>query len=120
MFQKTENKFYGRRKGRKVSFSNSRIVENYSYKFYLQEEQISKLKLSEYNKNILEIGFGSGENLVNLSLKQPNDLFIGCDAYYNGCTKLLKQIVNKNIRNIKIWPDDIHLITNKFKRNFLI
>ena len=118
MFHKTENKFYGRRKGRKVSFSNSRIVEDYSYKFYLQEEQISELKLNEHNKNILEIGFGSGENLVNLSLKQPNDVFIGCDAYYNGCTKLLKQIVNKNIRNIKIWPDDIHLIINKFKRNF--
>ena len=118
MFQKTEKKFYGRRKGRKVSSSNLRVVKDYSYKFYLQEEQISKLKLSENNKNILEIGFGSGENLVNLSLNQPNDVFIGCDPYYNGCIKLLKQIVNKNIKNIKIWPDDIHLIINKFKRNF--
>ena len=94
------------------------FVKDYSYKFYLQEEQISKLKLKENNKNILEIGFGSGENLVNLSLNQPNDVFIGCDPYYNGCIKLLKQIVNKNIKNIKIWPDDIHLIINKFKRNF--
>ena len=118
MFQKTEKKFYGRRKGRKISSSNLRVLKDYSYKFYLQEEQISKLKLSENNKNILEIGFGSGENLVNLSLNQPNDVFIGCDPYYNGCIKLLKQIVNKNIKNIKIWPDDIHLIINKFKRNF--
>ena len=118
MFQKTEKKFYGRRKGRKVSSSNLRVVKDYSYKFYLQEEQISKLKLSENNKNILEIGFGSGENLVNLSLNQPNDVFIGCDPYYNGCIKLLKQIVNKNIKNIKIWPDDIHLIIKKFKKNF--
>ena len=57
-------------------------------------------------------------NLVHMSLNKPNDLFIGCDAYYNGCTKLLKQIVDKNIRNIKIWPDDVHLIVNKFKKNF--
>ena len=28
------------------------------------------------------------------------------------------EIVNKNISNIKIWPDDIHLIIKKFKRNF--
>ena len=34
--------------------------------------------------------------------------------------KLLKKIVNKNIKNIKIWPDDIHLIIKKFKKNFLI
>ena len=118
MIQIKENFFYGRRKGRKVSSSNSKIVDDYSYKFYLQEEKISKLKLNENNKNILEIGFGSGENLVNLSLNQPNSLFIGCDAYYNGCAKLLKQIVNKNIRNIQIWPDDIHIIIKKFKRNF--
>ena len=118
MFQKTEKKFYGRRKGRKISASNSRIIEDHSYKFYIREEQISKFKLNQYDKNILEIGFGSGDNLVNMSLNQPNDFFIGCDAYYNGCAKLLKKIVNKNIRNIKIWPDDIHLIIKKFKRNF--
>ena len=118
MIEKNKKFFYGRRKCRKVSSSNLRIIKDYSYKFYLQEEQISKLKLNKNNKNVLEIGFGSGENLINLSLNQPKDTFIGCDPYYNGCAKLLKQIVNKNIRNIKIWPDDIHLIISKFKRNF--
>ena len=53
-----------------------------------------------------------------MSQKNPNDLFIGSDAYYNGCTKLVKQILDKNIKNIKIWPDDIHLIIKKFKKNF--
>ena len=118
MLQKTEKKFYGRRKGRKVSSSNSRIINDFSYKYYLQKEQISKLNHNEYKKNILEIGFGSGENLINLSVNQPNNFFIGSDPYYNGCAKLLKQIVNKNIKNIKIWPDDIHQIMNKFKNNF--
>ena len=97
---------------------NLKLLENYSNKFYLQEEQICKLAPYEYNKNILEIGFGNGDNLVNMSLNKPNNLFIGCDAYYNGCVKLLKKIVNKNIKNIKIWPDDIHLIIKKFKKNF--
>ena len=85
---------------------------------YLHEDQICKLALNECNKNILEIGFGNGDNLVSMSLNKPNDFFIGCDAYYNGCAKLLKQIVNKNIKNIKIWPNDIHLIIKKFKKNF--
>ena len=53
-----------------------------------------------------------------MSLNKPNDLFIGCDAYYNGCVKLLKQIVNNNIKNIQIWPNDIHLIIKKFKSNY--
>ena len=118
MFLKNQKKFYGRRKGRRISSMNLKLLENYSNKFYLQEEQICKLAPYEYNKNILEIGFGNGDNLVNMSLNKPNNLFIGCDAYYNGCVKLLKKIVNKNIKNIKIWPDDIHLIIKKFKKNF--
>ena len=118
MFVKNQKKFYGRRKGRKISSTNFRLVNDFSHKFYLQDEKIFKLTPNEYNQNILEIGFGNGDNLVNMSLKKPNNLFIGCDAYYNGCAKLLKQIVNKNIENIKIWPDDIHLIIKKFKSNF--
>ena len=97
---------------------NLKLLEDYSNKFYLNESQISKLAPNEYNKNILEIGFGNGDNLVNMSLNEPNNLFIGCDAYYNGCVKLLKKIVIKNIKNVKIWPDDIHIIIKKFKKDF--
>ena len=101
-----------------MSSMNLKLLEDYSNKFYLQEDQICKLVPHKYNKNILEIGFGNGDNLVNMSLNKPNDLFIGCDAYYNGCVKLLKQIEINNIKNIKIWPDDIHLIIKKFKNDF--
>ncbi len=118
MFLKNQKQFYGRRKGRRISSLNLKLLEDYSNKFYLNEDQICNLAPHKYNKNILEIGFGNGDNLVNMSLNKPNDLFIGCDAYYNGCVKLLKKIVNKNIKNIKIWPDDIHLIIKKFKKNF--
>ena len=118
MFKRNKKNFYGRRKGRTVSPTISKLVKDYSYKFYIQEDQICTLNFHENEKNILEIGFGNGENLVNMSLNKPNDLFIGCDAYYNGCAKLIKKILNKNIKNIKIWPDDIHLIIKKFKKNF--
>ena len=118
MFLKNQKQFYGRRKGRRISSLSLKLLEDYSNKFYLDEDQICKLARHKYNKNILEIGFGNGDNLVNMSLNNPNNLFIGCDAYYNGCVKLLKKIVNKDIKNIKIWPDDIHLIIKKFKNNF--
>ena len=118
MFPKNYKSFYGRRKGRKISSTNLKLVKDYSNKFYLKEDHICKLKFQKYNKNILEIGFGNGENLVNMSLTNPDISFIGCDAYFNGCAKLLRKIVNKNIKNLKIWPDDIHLIIKKFKENF--
>ena len=76
MFLKNQKKFYGRRKGRQVSSTSLKIIENFSNKFYLQEDQICKLALHEYNKNVLEIGFGNGDNLVNMSLNKPNNLFV--------------------------------------------
>ncbi len=118
MNSKSEIYFYGRRKGRKISPTNLKLLNDSSYKFYLRHDHLDESKLKNYNKNILEIGFGNGENLVNMSLKNPNDLFIACDAYNNACVKLLKQIVMKNIQNIKIWPDNINLIIKKFKKNF--
>ena len=118
MFLKNQKKFYGRRKGRRISSMNLKLLEDHSSKFYLHEDQICKLAPHKFNKNILEIGFGNGDNLVNMSLNEPNNLFIGCDAYYNGCVKLLKKIVNKNIKNVKIWPDDIHIIIKKFEKDF--
>ncbi len=118
MVLKNQKKIFGRRKGRRISSVNLKLLDDYSNKFYLDENQICKLVPNEYNKNILEIGFGNGDNLVNMSLKEPNNLFIGCDAYYNGCVKLLKKIVNKNIKNVKIWPDDIHIIIKKFEKDF--
>ena len=99
-----EISFFGRRKGRQISSTSSKLLKDFSYKFYLQEDQVYKLKINEYNKNILEIGFGNGENLVNMSLKEPNNFFIGCDAYRNGCVKLLKEIV----KNFKLDLSSFH------------
>ena len=118
MSKKNKIFFHGRRKGRKISSTKLKLLEDYRHSFYLSEDQISNLKVYKYKKNILEIGFGNGQNLVNMSLNHSNDLFIGSDAYYNGCATLLDQIVNKNIKNIKIWPYDINLILKNFKKNF--
>ena len=40
---KKSKKFYGRRKGRRISSTNLKLLEDYSNKFYLQEDQICKL-----------------------------------------------------------------------------
>ena len=75
MVLKNQKKIFGRRKGRRISSVNLKLLDDYSNKFYLDENQICKLVPNEYNKNILEIGFGNGDNLVNMSLKEPNNLF---------------------------------------------
>ena len=57
-------------------------------------------------KIVLEIGFGSGEHLVNIAEKNPNIQFIGCDYYLNGVASTVIKIVEKELKNIKIYYGD--------------
>ena len=76
MLVRNQKFFYGRRKGRKISSTNYKLVKDFSNRFYLQDDQICKLAPYKFNKNILEIGFGNGDNLLNMSLKKRHESLI--------------------------------------------
>ena len=43
-------------------------------------DELSEL-VQDYEKSILEIGFGNGENLINLAKENPKNLYIGSEVY---------------------------------------
>ena len=68
-------------------------------------------------EKILEIGFGSGENLLKSAKMNPDVLYLGADPFLNTNAKCIKAILNYNIKNIMIWPDDIRKIIEFFPSN---
>lgn len=77
--------------------------------------QDGKLKIPDgrYTKIVLEVGFGSGVFLHEMSLKHPDYLFIGCEPYINGVISLLSKITKEGNKNIFIWKDDAKkILTN--------
>ena len=60
-----------------------------------------------YEKSILEIGFGNGENTVFLAAKNPNALIIASEVYLSGIGSLLNSIAQNSLKNIKIYDDDV-------------
>ena len=58
----------------------------------------------------LEIGFGYGEHLAGRALANPDINFIGCEPFINGVGKLLEDIDQHNITNIRIYTDDTRLL----------
>ena len=116
MFLKNQKKFYGRRKGRRISSMNLKLIENYSNKFYLYEDQISKLAPYEYNKNILEIGFGNGENIIKLAKENLSNLYIGSEVYLAGIGHLIGNIKKDNLSNIKIINGDVRCFLEEVKQ----
>ena len=62
---------------------------------------------SDYEKIILEIGFGNGENTSFLASKNPNALIVGSEVYLSGIGSLLNKIAKNSLKNIKIFDQDV-------------
>ena len=63
----------------------------------------------------LEIGFGAGEHLAELAKSQPSIGFIGCDPFVNGVARLLTDINQQGIDNIRIVVEDAGPLLDSLK-----
>ena len=117
-------RFYGRRKGRSLSETNQLALQEGS-KYLIKKSDFSlsskfiveDLVKFKPTKIILEIGFGSGENLIKSAKMNPDVLYLGADPFLNTNAKCIQALLNYNIKNIMIWPDDIRQIIEFFPLN---
>lgn len=58
----------------------------------------------------LEIGFGSGEHLAWQAEANKDIGFIGCEPFLNGVARLLADIDERSLGNIRLWHDDARLL----------
>lgn len=100
---------HGRRQARPLTDNQKKLLENLYPKFELNEANATQIK----EKIILEIGFGSGENIAFQATKNPNETYVGCEPFINGVVSLLQKIEADKINNIFIWEDDASLLLNK-------
>ena len=97
---KFKYKLFGRLKGRKKI--------NYSFKKNLEKNKINITKHINKNQyNILDIGSGSGENALHLSSIYPQSNIITCELFEDGNINLIKEIIKKNIENIKLFQGNV-------------
>lgn len=109
-------RFYGRRKGRTLSTAMQKRLDELLPEFLLPAgphtaDSLAACFPATPNTSLsLEIGFGAGEHLAALAISRPGAAFIGAEPFINGVVSLLRHIEEKNLRNIRIWPDDVRLI----------
>ena len=63
--------------------------------------------VQSYEKSILEIGFGNGENTAYLAAENPNALVVASEVYLSGIGSLLNSISQNSLSNVKIYDDDV-------------
>ena len=99
-------KLFGRKKGRKLSLRKQSLINILLPNISLDNEVIFEKVINSNIQKFLEIGFGHGENLIQLSTERPEWTFLGVEPFINGVASLLERIDKEKISNIYILNGD--------------
>lgn len=109
-------RLFGRRKGRPLRTGQASLMDSLLPRIsisFSDEGVLEPFGLFDVVPEALrlEIGFGGGEHLAAQAARNPSIGFLGCEPFVNGVAKLLKQIDEQKLRNIRIHADDArHLL----------
>ena len=112
------NKFlpsFVQRKGRITKSQEDNL--NFLNRYHITSHAQILLDKSNFKKIILEIGFGNGENLINLAKENSQNLYIGSEVYMAGIGQVLGAINANELTNIRLITGDIRLLIDKINES---
>ncbi len=105
-----ETSFFGRRKGKSLSPSQQRLMDELLPKISLNPTRPISSATALFDhapKEVwMEIGFGGGEHLVRQAETNREIGLIGCEPFVNGVVKALAVIEERALENIRIYDED--------------
>ncbi|HEY4342719.1 MAG TPA: tRNA (guanosine(46)-N7)-methyltransferase TrmB, partial [Parvibaculum sp.] len=97
---------YGRTKGKTLKPRQANLMETLFPKvsISLEKEVIDPRKLfgQAVDDVWLEIGFGGGEHLVWQAEENPRIGILGCEPFINGVAKLISEIDERALPNVRV------------------
>ena len=110
MGEARKNIFHGRRKGRALRAGRKRLVDELLPRLSVSpgDDRIDPASLfgSAVRDVWLEVGFGGGEHLAEQARLHADVGMIGCEPFINGVARLLSEIEQDGLENIRIHADD--------------
>ena len=111
-------KNYFSSRNRSLTKDQKLILELYEEKISI-ESFFELEKLNDFNFKSLEIGFGTGEKLLESAINYPDKLFIGIEYYKKGIAQLLLNNEKYKLKNIRLFYGDAFDYLKLLKTNFL-
>ena len=101
---------YGRRKGKKLRLHQAELLASVLPILAIDSSRTIEDPASLFDfvpKGVrIEIGFGGAEHLVHEAARHPQIGYIGCEPFVNGVAKLLAQIEDRQIVNVRAHHGD--------------
>ncbi|MBP02733.1 MAG: tRNA (guanosine(46)-N7)-methyltransferase TrmB [Rhodospirillaceae bacterium] len=114
---------YGRRKGKPLKKNSQLIFDRDFPTFSITAEEVVTQETTEWFQSEgiksvwLEIGFGSGENIIELARRNPKVGFIGIEVFHNGIAALLKHRADHNLKNLRVFNGDARHLLQVLPKN---
>ncbi len=96
------------RSGR-LTTGQRRAIQQYSSKFVIEFEPkaLDVRQIFRVDQPLtVEVGFGSGDSLLQMAREQPRANFLGIDVYESGIGRTLQGIVEHELRNLRLMHHD--------------
>ncbi len=122
-------KTFGRRGGRPLSGRQRVLMEELLPRLRVpisEPHALDPRTLFENASEIwLEIGFGGGEHVSGQAATNPSAGILASEVFFEGIAKLLGQIEESELENVRIWPEDARemvdgLAENSVDRAFIL
>jgi tRNA (guanine-N7-)-methyltransferase len=99
---------FGRSRGRALRPGQQRTLAEAFPRVEIVPEALGKAQLFPFEPREvwLEIGFGSGEHLVDRARANPDVGLVGCEPFLNGVAAALSAIQREELRNVRLRRGD--------------
>ncbi len=99
----------------RATASQRRSIKEYWQEFGVNPKQTEFKEIFPKNSRVIvEIGFGSGENLLHLCEGQNNFYFLGIEVYAPGIGSLIRRAKERGLINLKIINHDARSLFSDF------
>ena len=101
-------RLFGRSQGKTLSGRQQRAVDESLPRLSWPDEGPvdPRALLPDYDRHVLEIGFGGAEHLIGQAARAPETGFIGIEPFLNGVAKALTGIEEHGLTNVRVKRED--------------
>ena len=112
-------KLYGRKIGHKLSSTKLNLLNHKLPRLVIEkkvanEYLVKKIK-SKGKKITLEIGFGSGENILHMLDNEKDTFFLGCEPFITGVANFLYLLEEKYFDRVNLFCGDFRILLELIK-----
>lgn len=101
--------FFGRRSGKRLHAGQDKLFRDVlpELEIALPEGVLDPATLFPARAGtVIEIGYGGGEHLAREALAHPDLGHIGCEVFSGGVAKMVQQVAELGLENVRLYTDD--------------